>query len=217
MKRLTFFIVVMLIVGLAYQIRTDAQDTGYDSYTFQANTLCDFKISLLAENITMPVNVTLKFEENIVERASLITGETLDLMLVRGDQWYTLIIEREEQDKGDYRIDSGMSCPPPVSDAYATVELDLFANFGWGPDDIQWFRDLYVNDPQGARDYIEVYSTSYAVLEDALTNQPWPTMAPSSVPTNVPIPTNATIPTIVPIPTSEPTLEISELGTQESQ
>jgi hypothetical protein len=105
MKRL-WAMMALLLMGITVQ----AQDQGFESYIYQANGLCEFRITVQAETNDAPIIYRLSYYETVYGEGALTAGDEVNLYLPLTDQWYILIVEREAGDVGAYSVDTGLAC-----------------------------------------------------------------------------------------------------------
>lgn len=110
MKTLILILAMVIMMGLARQTPTKAQDVGFEAYSYQANPLCVMRVTVTAGEVGHPVQALLQWGETIMQSADLGSGESVDLLIQMDIGWYLVIVHRDEADKDAYSIDSGLMC-----------------------------------------------------------------------------------------------------------
>lgn len=112
MKRL-MILLMMLVMGATVQ----GQYIDYSTYTFQANTLCPFRITITAIGDVPYYQLKLN-SDTLVERGTLAAGEHVDLRLPLTSQWYIVLVESAPD---AYTIASDMGCEETSGDQQQAV------------------------------------------------------------------------------------------------
>lgn len=105
----TFMLFIVLLMA-AITVQAQDFDQGFESYTYQANSLCPFHIKLTAGQTSSPITYHLSYYDTVQDVGTLATGDSVDMHLPITDQWYILIVEREAGDKDAYTVDTDMGC-----------------------------------------------------------------------------------------------------------
>lgn len=128
-----------------------------DQYTFQGDGRCETEITLLAA--AAPMNVTVDGVGSFI----VDPGATFEIRHPAGNQSFSVTIQ---SDSPDYSINSSLTCPPPADvDAYTRLESQMFRRMGWGPEEIDWFRNVYTPLYGNPREYIYSMAEGYQVLD----------------------------------------------------
>lgn len=135
--------VVLMLVGVVR-----SQDQGFESYVYQSNPLCEFRITLQADDVGEPLFYHLTFDGTVTYEGLLGADESLDMYLQVGAQWYILVVEREAEDRGDYSVNTGLACDGRKdSDAPPPPSPELMAVWERAQEHVMVFRQAIFGEP----------------------------------------------------------------------
>jgi hypothetical protein len=132
MKSFLLFILLSLVMPLL------AQDQGFESYIYQSNPLCEFRITVSTADTAGTLTYHLTFDGATASEGTLGADQSVEMVLPISQQWFVLVVERDAEDRGRYSVESGLDCdgdgaseggsPPPVDIAALREKFEpLFA------------------------------------------------------------------------------------------
>lgn len=119
MKTLKILIAMALLFMLG---STLAQGQTTDSYAYQADPNCDFKITVNNPATSDALSYRLTFNLATPTEGTVAPGKSVKMQLPKSSQWYEVFVTHTSGDKGLYTIKTGcdtsgaptVSAPEPV-------------------------------------------------------------------------------------------------------
>jgi hypothetical protein len=104
MKTLKILIAIALVCIMGSAL---AQSQSTDSYAYQANPSCEFKITVSNPATSDALTYRLTFNLATPTQGTVDPGTSVKLRLPKSSQWYELFIEHTSGDDGLYTIETG--------------------------------------------------------------------------------------------------------------